>query len=275
LQQSSPLVYQDMTTQGQFTAAVIAKNRLLRQYPQMNSVTNNTTSKGYNRSHEFQLGIDKRFSKGFNFNFGYTAMRMREADYFHYEWDREPTLRMSNDGRPHRVVGSGIWELPFGRGKSLLGNVGRTPNLLIGGWQFGATYEWQPGGLLDFGNIFYYGNDRNDIKNVNRTFETWFNTANFERTASRAPAAYQARMFPTRIGGLRADHTNVWNMNLAKNLRFDERFNVQLRLDALNVMNRSQMNGPSTDPLSSNFGRVTSQSAATNRWIQVQCRVTF
>jgi len=115
----------------------------------------------------------------------------------------------------------------------------------------------------------------NEIKNVNRTFDTWFNTANFERTAAKAPAAYQARLFPTRIGGLRADHTNVWNMNLAKNVRWNERFNVQLRLDALNVMNRSQMNGPSTDPLSSNFGRVTSQSAATNRWIQVQCRVQF
>jgi hypothetical protein len=51
--------------------------------------------------------------------------------------------------------------------------------------------------------------------------------------------------------------------------------NFQMRLDALNVLNRSQMNAPSTDPFSTNFGRVISQTSATNRWLQVQARVTF
>ena len=60
-----------------------------------------------------------------------------------------------------------------------------------------------------------------------------------------------------------------------ENLKITERWNMQLRLDALNLTNRSQMNAPSTDPYSSNFGRVTSQTAATNRWIQVQARLTF
>ncbi len=69
--------------------------------------------------------------------------------------------------------------------------------------------------------------------------------------------------------------TNQWNANAAKNLHMTERLNLQLRLDVLNVQNRSQMAGPSTDPLSTNFGRVTSQTAATNRWITVQARFTF
>jgi len=43
----------------------------------------------------------------------------------------------------------------------------------------------------------------------------------------------------------------------------------------LNVQNRSQMQGPNTDPTSTNFGRVVSQSAAINRWLQIQARVTF
>jgi hypothetical protein len=275
LQQSAPLIYQDMTTQGQFTAAVIQKNRLLRVMPQMNNVTNNTATLGYNRVHEFQFSVDKRFSKGFNFNFGYTAMKLREADFFYYEWDRTPTERFSNDGRPHRIVASGVWELPFGRGKRLLGSIGRPANLVLGGWQMATTYEWQPGGLLDFGNVFYRGTDPEDVKNVNRTFDTWFNTADFVRVAAQAPTSFQARTFPTRIGGLRAHSTHQWNANIAKNIRWDERFNVQLRFDALNVLNRSQMAGPVMDPLNSNFGKITSQTSATNRWLQVQMRVTF
>ena len=50
---------------------------------------------------------------------------------------------------------------------------------------------------------------------------------------------------------------------------------MQLRMDALNVQNRSQMAGPETNPLSTNFGRITSQTAATNRWMQVQARLSF
>ena len=69
--------------------------------------------------------------------------------------------------------------------------------------------------------------------------------------------------------------TNQWNANMSKNITITERMNMQLRFDALNVANRSQMAAPSTDPTSTNFGKVTSQTAATNRWLQVQMRLTF
>ena len=69
--------------------------------------------------------------------------------------------------------------------------------------------------------------------------------------------------------------TNQWNANVSKNVHITERVNFQLRLDALNLINRSQMSGPNTDPLSTNFGKITSQSAATNRWVQIQGRITF
>jgi hypothetical protein len=277
LQQSNPLVYQDMNTQGFYTSTTIRKSQLLRAFPQMNgNLTNNTTPDSYTKTHEFLLNVEKRFSKGFNLNIGYTAMKIREADFYYYEWDTKPTERMSNDGRPHRLVGSGIFEFPFGKGKHFLANVSRPVNMLVGGWQMGATYEFQPGPLLDWGStVFYYGKDISDIKSVNRTWDTWFNTANFERTNAKGANAFHRRVFPTRIPGLRRDMTNQWNANIGKNFRVNERWNMQLRMDVLNVQNRSQMDNPSTDPFSTNFGRITSQTAATNRWLQVQARVTF
>ncbi len=69
--------------------------------------------------------------------------------------------------------------------------------------------------------------------------------------------------------------TIQWNANLAKNIRFDERWNLQLRIDALNLLNRSQMEHPNTDPFNTNFGRIQSQTSATNRWLQIQARLTF
>jgi len=55
----------------------------------------------------------------------------------------------------------------------------------VGGWTLAGTYEWQPGGLLNFGtvtngvvtgNFFYYG-DPNNIKVDNPTFDHYINTA--------------------------------------------------------------------------------------------------
>jgi hypothetical protein len=62
---------------------------------------------------------------------------------------------------------------------------------------------------------------------------------------------------------------------MSKNFAISERTKMQLRLNALNLQNRSQMAGPNADPFSTNFGRIVSQTAATNRWIEVQARLTF
>jgi hypothetical protein len=274
-----PLVWQDMSNNGFFTSNIIRRHQLIRPfslYSGGNGLRNFGDGDSYTRADELQVSFDKRFSKGWNLNFGYTAMRLREADFFINEFDAERTERPSNDGRPHRIVASAIYELPFGKGRSFLNQAPALLNHLIGGWQTAVTYEWQPGPLLDWGgNIFYRGSDTANIADVNRTFDTWFNTANFERNSLLGPNSFHRRQFPTRVPGIRADMTNQWNANVSKSISISERVNMQLRLDALNVANRSQMAGANTDPYSTNFGRVLSQTSATNRWIQVQARLTF
>ena len=93
--------------------------------------------------------------------------------------------------------------------------------------------------------------------------------------AAVRPNSFHRRVFPTRIEGIRNDSTNQWNANASKNFALTERVKMQIRINALNVQNRSQMGGPSTDPFSTNFGRITSQTAATNRWMEAQTRITF
>jgi acylphosphatase len=271
----SPQVWTDMNSNSFFTSRIIARHRLLRPYPNFTNLTNNSESSSYTKTQEFQASFEKRFTQGWNLNISYTAMRLRDADIYLNEFDAGRTERMSNDGRPHRFTGTGIYMVPVGKGRKYLGNSSRLVDALVGGWQFSATYEWQPGALINWGNNFYYGSDVNDIKNVERTWDKWFNTDGFERVASRGPAAYHTRVFPTRISGLRQDMTNQWNANAAKNFKLTETSTLQLRLDALNVQNRSQMAAPVTDPYNTNFGRIVSQTSAVNRWLQVQARIQF
>jgi hypothetical protein len=48
-----------------------------------------------------------------------------------------------------------------------------------------------------------------------------------------------------------------------------------LRFDMMNVFNRYQFDNPNTDPMNTDFGRVTAQTAATNRFLQFQARIQF
>ena len=58
---------------------------------------------------------------------------------------------------------------------------------ILGGWQVGGTFEYQPGALLTWGNVFFYG-DFDDIAVDDPTLDRWFNVdAGFERDPPRSP----------------------------------------------------------------------------------------
>jgi len=151
--------------------------------------------------------------------------------------------------------------------------------LLLMGWQIAATYEFQPGPLLAWGNLFYYGDlsaFEKDASSTLRTLEQWFNTSlPFERNASRTAAAFHVRVFPRYFNGLRADGLKQWNGNLLREFRITERVRFQVRADAMNLQNRSQMATPELSPTSTNFGRITSQTSSLNRFYQIQGRIHF
>ena len=75
--------------------------------------------------------------------------------------------------------------------------------------------------------------------------------------------ATYVRNYPTRWGDVRASRVNNVDMGLYKNVRFTERAELQLRFD---VFNHVRFPTPSTDPTSSNFGRVTPSRTRRARW---------
>lgn len=269
---SDSLAWQFLSSQGFFTSSTIRLNQLLRPFPHLGSLNNQDAPVGEVRTDALELLFTRRFAAGISASVSYSAMDIREADIYLNEFDAAPSWRTSNDGRPHRFVAMSVIELPFGRGRRWLNS--SWPRHIVGGWQLSVIYEYQPGPLIDFPNLFYYGK-LEDIPSGPRTLDRWFNTENFERQASRGPASFHRRVFPTRVEGLRADMTNQWNANLQREFRLHERVALELRLDALNLFNRSQFAAPDTNPYSTNFGRITTQTGAINRFIQIQGRIRF
>jgi hypothetical protein len=278
LRTSDPVLYQHMSTLANFTSPTIAKNRLLRPFPHMNGLNEASDPSGKARTHALELNFQRRMSRGFTLNASYTLMSQHNLTIFENEFDTAPTIWWpSNTARPHRFTATGIFEFPFGKGRAFLRQ--GILNHVLGGWQLAATYEFQPGPLLGWGNIFYYGDVNNftaDARSTPKTLDQWFNTGlRFERVPANTPAAFHVRVFPRFFSGLSADGLNQWNANLLREFRIREGLRFQVRADVINLQNRSQMGAPDLSPVSTNFGRITSQTSSLNRFYQIQGRIQF
>jgi len=277
LKTSNPALYQQMSTLGFFTGSTIQKNQLLRAYPQMSSLT---TSQYYGtaKNNSFQATFTRRLSKGLDLNANYTYSSASTYTTIVNEFDTAPRQwTPTNTPLPHRFNATGIYELPFGHGRAFLKS-GVLAHV-IGNWQIALTYDFQQGPFLTWGNNFYYG-DLNKIGETltqgTKTLNQWFNTsAPFERNSANGPAAYQARVFPIDITSVRADGLNQWNGNLRRDFRLREGVVFEVRMDALNLLNRSQFAAPDTNPFNTTFGAVTSTTSTLNRFYQLQGRIRF
>src|SRR5258708_17999556 len=93
--------------------------------------------------------------------------------------DMDPKLekRVAAEDRPYRLVWSGTYDLPFGKGKALLAHPNKVVNHVVGGWNVNLIYTLQPGTPLNWGNVIYLGGPLNlDPHYVDNAFDvTQFN----------------------------------------------------------------------------------------------------
>jgi hypothetical protein len=250
------------------------RTNLLRPFPHFGDLTT-TTNQGYSWYHSLQIQMERRFSRGFTVQGAYTFSKFMEAAAYLNPADPMPIETISDFDVPHRFVSSGIWELPFGRGRALGGGMHPVANAILGGWKLGAIYTRQQGVPINWGNIAFIG-DVNDIKLSNRTPERWFNTdAGFIAEQLQSNIRY----FPLRFPFIRAHGVNNWDASLIKDTRFKERYTAQFKAEFLNAMNRAQFPAPpsaSLDPRNAQFGRIVANNQANYpRRIQLTAKFIF
>lgn len=260
-----------------FTGNNMSRERLLRPYPQYDGVTGSRFD-GYSWYNSLQAGIDKRFSKGYTIGANYTWSKYMQATETLQSDDPSPVRVISDFDRTHRLVGSGIVELPFGKGKKFLNDIGAVANGIVGGWQISGVYTYQSGSPINFGNVIFYGGDIRSIAlpGDQQTVARWFNTdAGFEKS-SALQLASNVRAFPLRFSFLRADNMNNWDLSVQKNTMVKERYNFQFKAEFLNAMNHPLFPAPNTTPTSASFGAVTASTQANYaRRIQISGKFVF
>jgi hypothetical protein len=292
-----PRQFQWLTTQrGFFSNQNIRRHQLLRQYPQMNGLNGVRPDLGYDEQqsivvyHDLQVQAEKRFGRGFQASGMYTWANSRESWWVN-EFDTSWAWNLNNDARPHRFVFTGIYELPFGKGRQFVTD--NPIQHIIGGWNLSAIYQYQTGPAIGFGNRFFYG-DISQIGDLLAHDETWNNdihqwfqpvtwTQNtappsgfvgFEGRSNAQPGSYHVRMTPNQFKDLREDGIRKWDLKVERQFRITESFRSRFSVDLLNAFNTTMFGAPNTDPTNRNFGRVTAQRGP-SRIIQLNLRFEF
>jgi len=280
LRVTDPVLYQRLASNPTFSSATIQRNRLLRPFGQMTGAAGGLVYAnlplGAAKTHSLEIQVNRRFNNGLSGFLSFNANRVRYNRTVE-EYDREPTLwQGSNDARPWRLAGVASYELPFGRGRHFLED-GGVLAAFASNWQVSGTWEYQPGALLDWGaqNIFFTGN-LDAIALDEPTRQEWFDVdAGFERDPAKVPAAFQKRAFPFRIDGVRSMPLTFTNISIQRNFGTGNGRTWQLRMDAQNVFNRQQWQGPTLNPTSTQFGQVTTVAANQMRFFTFGVRTTF
>ncbi|HKQ50898.1 MAG TPA: hypothetical protein VJT74_00925, partial [Pyrinomonadaceae bacterium] len=269
----------------------VQRQQLLRPFPQFGNLRTRRHD-GSSTYHSGQLRVEKRFARGYTLLAGYTWSKLLEEVSLLNPTDTEYEKRLSVNDTPHRAVVSGIWELPFGRGRRWGANWHSFAEAVLGGWQFQGIWQAQSGRPLEIGNLYFDGDPaelrtRIDGSTADAVFDTsvfYFTDAlvrkngvvdpALQRSDPRIRLLFNVRRLPSRLPGLRGQPLNLWDLSLSKNFPFTEGTRLQLRGEFLNAFNHPQFNNPVLDPTNSNFGKVTSQ-ANLPRNIQLGVKLLF
>jgi hypothetical protein len=128
-----------------------------------------------------------------------------------------------------RVTGSGIWELPFGRGRHFGSHMPRALDLIAGGWQLSGAFQRQRGQPIDWGQMIIIGDSTKLVlPSDQRSADRWFNASIFDR-ASGDQLASNLRTFPLRFSNVRFDSQRRIDFSLNQTFTINERFKMRSR----------------------------------------------
>ncbi len=192
--------------------------------------------------------------------------------------------------RRHRFVGTFLYELPFGRGRARMTDIGRGLDLFVGGWDVTGILLIQSGPFLTpfFSNADPSGTgttirgftatQRPDVVGEgnleNPTADAYFNQAAFA-----VPPDNIGRFGNVGVGTLVGPGTHTFSMTLGKSFSMNGTSRMRFEMAFANLFNVENLDVPSTlNVTSSSFGRITGTQTvdqAGPRTIQFSLRYTF
>jgi hypothetical protein len=228
----------------------------------------------------FQFQVTKRTSHGLSMDMSYTlsSAHGNVADGFQEQWWAGPIQNIYDlekeaktiqpFDQTHVVKGYVSYELPFGRGKWLLGGSGHTLDAIVNGWTVTGIVKYNTGNPLRVTSSNWYPIWNNVYANVdpNGDFSNHFDasafpdsTDFFDPAAFSNPANGEFGNAPGYLSQLRGFGWASEDIGVMKDFAFgsDARYKLQVRFELYNAFNRHHFGNPDTNIASPTFGQVT------------------
>jgi hypothetical protein len=215
-----------------------------------------------------------------------------------------------NGTRRERWINTGVYELPFGHGRTFASHANHFEDAIIGGWQLSSIFLWQTGPYLSAhipqsdadpsgtGSGILYGADQRPdivarIRPAHPNRNQWVNPRAFAcpsntgyTDSSYAGNACGVGVTSNPIGRFGSEHVGdiegpgTVNLSggLSKRIEITERVFLRAEGTFTNVLNHTNLNDPLLDFTNPNFGKITSARGSDfggNRTGQISMRLEF
>ena len=290
------------STSSLYSASTLPAGYLLKPYPQYLGFDAWAPYIGNSNYQSMQVKLQRQFGAGGNLLAAYTWAKLisdtdtltawleastpggqyGSQDTYNRRADRSLS---ANDVRSNFVL-SYVVDVPVGRGKRFLGDVGSVSNALVGGWSVNGVTNLRSGFPLTFGSAltnylpdFGSGGIRPNVVPgcskaiggaANSRLNEYFNTNCFV-----APGVFSFGDESRNDSQLRAPGIDNWDFGLFKTIPIKDRINAQFRAEFFNIANHPQFSPPGTTlggyPM---FGQIIGQ-ANQPRLIQFSLRVSY
>lgn len=252
------------------------------------------TASGNSIYHGLSLRTEKRFSSGYSTMVNYTwskCLGMPYQDEFNWHVDMHKDYGHCTEDINQILSANGIYELPFGQGKTFL-NTGWLKNAVVGGWKVAGIVSLHTGAWTTLGGnqgMAFFMNGLPDVTGPvnNKSLHSglgrhqrlgpYFNTQNV--TGVTGVSANGGVPSTTGVQGNSPVHSLMnpgsenFDLSGYKSWKYGERYNLTLRGDFFNAFNRVNFNAVDSSISDTTFGNVTSAGAA--REIQLSLRLAF
>ncbi|MBI1898408.1 MAG: carboxypeptidase regulatory-like domain-containing protein [Acidobacteria bacterium] len=237
------------------------------------------------------LKVERRYQNGLGLTLAYTYTTWidnvqavgdtssGDNDSVQDIYNRAGERSASNYTIPHRLVVAPIWDLPFGRGRKLGTNWQPLLNAAAGGWQVSTIGTLRSGSPFGVGVLngprvvlgdsaggrtlrpdlvssnLVSPNKGLPLTNGSRGLE-WLNPAAFA-----VPALYTLGNASRTLPGVYGPGSVLFDLMLAKNFNYGERWRLQFRWEMFNFTNTPRFDVPAQTVGTTDFGWVTSAGA--------------
>ena len=259
-------------TNGALAANTASRQQLLLPFPQYTSITRVYVPAANSTYEAGTLQLEKRLSPNLTFLAVYTRAKAIDDVRNPYDvYNRRLEKALSGFDATNQFRFSGVWTLPFGRGRAFGSQLNPVLNFFLGGWSLNGIVTLQSGFPIGLASRAINNNGQS-AQLDNPTIAKWFDTSVF----TVAPQYTFGNVGPV-LPDVRNDRTENVDTVLVKQFSLNVKehaIRTQFRSEFYNLFNRPQFGNPNGSITSQQFGQVTTQ-ANSPRDLQFALKVSF